>query len=111
MHGTRQPTIAVICESRYRGRTEQFVGCTLRDGVSDAIWPTTKKNPFSQGLVGKYRLSRVNFEYEEAKSPSAVAYKEAVNRLLDRLPETPDLALVQTCPKFNQRMVQRIHTW
>lgn len=107
-HEQNEPTIAIVCESRCRGRMDQFAR-TLRDGVLDDTWGEATRNrtrapenPFQGGLIGKLRLSRVTFEFEEVSEPTAEGYAAAIKRLLDRLPETPDLALVQIRSDFQR---------
>ena len=58
-------------------------------------------------MIGKFRLSRVQFAFEEVSEPSAEAYQQAIQRLLVRLPEAPDLALVQTRAEFKQLRNER----
>jgi hypothetical protein len=98
-HERNSPIIAVICESQYKGVVEQFVKL-LVDGVPNEIWEGTRPNPFPDGLAGKYRLAKIRLEYEECKNPTPQAYQEAVNRILRRLTDLPDLALIQTRKSF-----------
>lgn len=107
-HERNEPVVAIICESRFRGRIDQLAR-TLRDGVAEDAWQDAMRgrnkvpeNPFRGGLIGKLRLSRVQFEFEEVAQPTPEAYREAIQRLLTRLPETPDLALVQIRADFKQ---------
>lgn len=101
-HTHNAPLVAVICESRYRGRVEQFMK-SLSEGFPDELWANDKMdNPFVGGLIGKFRLSKVRLEYEECAEPSAEQYRQAIKRLLERVPATPDLALVQTRKAFRQ---------
>jgi hypothetical protein len=92
-HQRNAPILAVVCEARHRGRVEQFL----------RLWRDQRRaNPFPEGLVSKFRLSKVRVEYEECNSLTAEAYKAAANRLLTRLPGTPDLAIVQIREGFMQ---------
>lgn len=107
-HERNEPVVAIICESRFRGRIDQLAR-TLRDGVADDAWQdamrdqkVARDNPFRGGLIGKLRLSRVQFEFEEVAEPTPEAYRQAIQRLLGRLPEAPDLALVQIRTGFKQ---------
>lgn len=94
-HTRNSPLIAVVCESGYKGRVDQFLQM-LRAGFLDAHWQNKKKeNPFRGGLLGKYRLSSLKFEFEECQTPTAQEYRNAARRLLNRLPDLPDLAIVQ----------------
>src|SRR5258706_6728812 len=89
------PLIAIICEKSERGRMEQFLEA-LRYGYDDKLWNKQEKsNPFPNGLIGKFRLSKIEFELEECTDRTGVAYKAAVKRLLERTSRLPDLAIVQ----------------
>jgi hypothetical protein len=107
MHNERnEPLIVVVCERQHRGRVEQFAEL-LRNGFPDREWEDAvrgetkpRENPFRGGLLGKFRLGRVTFEFEEVTGTSADEYRRAVNRVLERLPTTPHLALVQTRQSF-----------
>jgi hypothetical protein len=101
-HERNEPVIAVICESVCRGRTEQFLEA-LRSGFDDALWQGAYRgraqqpdNPFRGGLVGKFRLQRIRYEIEVVADQRAESYRQAITRLLQRLPQLPDLGLVQT---------------
>ena len=105
-HVANEPTIAVLCEAPFLGRLETFVEM-LRNGFPQADWKrATEKwreappNPFSGGLVGKFRLQRMQFEFEEVADQTASAYREAAERLLSRLPSLPHLAIVQIRERF-----------
>lgn len=107
-HARNAPTIGVVCESQYRGRVDQFLKL-LRDGFLEEAWQKAtawqknkSSNPYKGGLVGKFRLTRVDFQFEEAIGPTAKEYQEAVERLLDRSPKGFDLAIVQTKDNFKQ---------
>ena len=101
-HERNEPLIAVICEPQHRGRVEQFVQL-LTSGFPEEVWQTQMAekraswpNPYQGGLIGKFRLSRVFAEYEETAGPSAEDYERAITKLLNRLPGSPALALVQS---------------
>lgn len=99
-NGRNVPLIAVVCEAKNRGRVEQFLN-SLRSGFPNELWDNSlKPNPFPQGLIGKFRISKIHFEFEETKSDTSQAYKEATMRLLSRLQKTPDLAFVQIQERF-----------
>jgi hypothetical protein len=101
-HTRNEPLIAIICEAQYRGRVEQFLR-SLQEGYPDELWKDQhKENPFVGGLIGKFRLSRVNLEFEECVNSSPESYLAAVRRLLTRLHETPDLAIIQIRESFKQ---------
>jgi hypothetical protein len=99
-HERNAPLVGVVCASRYRGRVEQFIQL-LRDGFPNEAWRNQRKdNPFPQGMIGKYRLSNFRVEYEECRNDTPEAYREAANRLLMRLPEPPDIAIIQIKEAF-----------
>lgn len=103
-HARSQPTIAVICESQFRGRLDQFLE-SLKFGYPQEQWDKAnnrKDNPFKGGLIGKFRLVRVRIETEECENSSPAAYRNAIERLLQNLPEAPDLAIVQTREGFTK---------
>jgi hypothetical protein len=101
-HERNEPLIAVVCEPQHRGRVEQFIQL-LTSGFPDEVWHAqmakkgaTWPNPYQGGLIGKFRLSRVYAEYEETTGPAADDYERAITKLLNRLPESPVLAVVQS---------------
>ena len=107
-HTRNTPLIAVVCEASYRGRVEQFIN-SLRDGFPDESWEKAtswrrdnKPNPFQGGLIGKFRLTQVSLRYEETTGPTAEEYRCAIERLLERLPNGADLAIVQTRESFKK---------
>lgn len=101
-HDRNTPLLAVVCEPNSRGRVEQFIEM-LKEGFPDDLWNNSQReNPYQSGLIGKYRLARVKVEYEECSESTPQAYKEAANRLLNRLTDTPDLAIVQIRESFQQ---------
>ncbi len=100
-HKRNTPLIAVVCEARHRGTVEQFVNA-LCTGYPDHLWRGKKENPYQGGLIGKFRLTKVRLEYEDCPSPSSEDYRDAARRTLARLPQTPDLAIVQIRQSFGQ---------
>src|ERR1043165_8793842 len=77
MHNERnEPVIVVVCERQHRGRVEQFAEA-LRNGFPDREWEDAvrgetkpRENPFRGGLLGKFRLGRITFEFEEVAGTS-----------------------------------------
>lgn len=105
-HERNEPLIAVICERQYRGRVELFAEA-LRAGFDDGLWQEAVRrrtrppeNPFRGGLLAKFRLQRVQFEFEEVADVMPESYAGAIGRVLTRLPRRPDLGLVQTRKAF-----------
>ena len=91
------PTIVVLCSKAAKGRMEQFVKA-LRDGID------AEGGRFSGGLVGKFRLTGVRFDFVEIDSDTEEGYAAAVGSALDESTETPAMALVQVREAHKQRM-------
>lgn len=91
------PTIVVLCNKAARGRMEQFAKA-LRDGIDE------RSGRFSGGLIGKFRLTDVRFHFVEISSDTAEGYIAAVENTLDRLTQTPAMALVQVREAHRQRL-------
>lgn len=100
-HTRNTPTVGVVCEARHRGTVEQFLQL-LRNGVPEESWRGQGDNPFRGGLIGKFRLGRINFEFETVGGTSAGDYRAAARRLLNRLHDAPDLSFVQIRREFVQ---------
>lgn len=107
-HTRNAPVIGVVCEALHRGRVDQFIKL-LRDGLPDETWQkattwqkTKSSNAFQGGLIGKFRLTKVDIQFEEAKGPTAKDYREAVDKLLSRSPNGLDLAIVQIRDGFKK---------
>jgi len=101
-HDRNSPVIAVVCEEQYLGRVEQFLNL-LKSGFPAEMWTNSKRsNPFPSGMIGKYRLSNMRFEFQICSDSSPTSYKEATEKILSRLPTPPDLAIVQIRERFIQ---------
>jgi hypothetical protein len=103
-----EPLILVLCEASQRIQVERFAE-ELRFGFPDAEWKQasrgsrgTKANPYEGGLVDKYRLRRIQYEFEEISDPSPESYRRGIKRALGRLTRLPDLALVQTRAEYKE---------
>ena len=90
------PVIVVLCDKQVRGRMDQFAKL-LRNGLDE------EGGRFSGGLVGKFRLTNVRFQFAEIAGDTADEYAAAAQRILDELPQTPALALVQVREAHKQR--------
>ena len=90
------PVIAVLCDKQARGRMDQFAKL-LRDGLDE------EGGKFSGGLLGKFRLTNVRFQFAEIAGDTADDNAVAAQRILDELPQTPNLALVQVREAHKQR--------
>ena len=93
---TNDPVIAVLCDKHARGRMDQFAKL-LRDGLDE------DQGRFSGGLIGKFRLTSARFQFAEIEADTAESYDSAAKRILDELPQTPALALVQVRGAHRQR--------
>jgi hypothetical protein len=90
------PTIVVLCEKQSRGRMDEFLKL-LRDGINDDT------GRFQGGLVGKFRLTSLRFQYAEIVSGTADAYRTAADDSLSSLPRRPALALIQVRDAHRKR--------
>jgi hypothetical protein len=90
------PVIAVLCVKQTRGRMDQFAKL-LRDGLDE------EGGRFSGGLIGKFRLTNARFQFAEISDDNVDDYAAASQRILDELPQTPALALVQVREAHKQR--------
>jgi hypothetical protein len=107
-HKRNAPVIGVVCEAKHRGRVDQFINL-LRVGLPDEVWEkatnwqkTKSPNAYQGGLIGKFRLTRADIQFEEAKGVTAKDYREAAERLLARSPKGIDLAIVQIRDEFRK---------
>lgn len=92
-----EPMIAVLCNKAVKGRMEQFAKA-LRNGIDD------DKGVFSGGLTGKFRLTNVRFHFVEIDGDTAEEYAAAARLVLDELPQTPAMALVQIREEHKRRL-------
>jgi hypothetical protein len=90
------PVVAVLCDKQARGRMDQFAKL-LRSGLDQ------EGGRFSGGLVGKFRLTNVRFQFVEVAGDTGEDYAAAAERVLDELPQSPALALVQVREAHKQR--------
>jgi hypothetical protein len=96
------PRIAVICQGRYRGQTEQFIR-KLLDGIH-GITDYKGRELFGKGLVRLYGLDRCQLDFFEAKDASPEAYKEAIGKAVESAADQQfhwNLALVQVQESFH----------
>ena len=84
----KQAKIGLIFPSEYQGHVERFAA-QLRDGVPTA----GKTQPFSQGMVRKFRLQGIEFAFAPilSKGARAQAYREAA---LETARQGVDVAIV-----------------
>lgn len=100
-HTRNAPLIGVVCEASHRGRVDQFINL-LRVGLPEEVWQKATSwqqhkspNAYQGGLIGKFRLTRVDVQFEETEGSTAKDYREAVERLLNKSTRDIDLAIVQ----------------
>jgi hypothetical protein len=101
-HAKNSPVVGVVCETSLSGRVGQFLK-SLESGFPDELWTNPRnENPFKGGLISKFRLTKIKYVYEECDSPSPENYKSAIRKLLQKLPQIPDLVIVQIREEFKQ---------
>lgn len=88
------PRVCVVCEAARKGEVEVFIKKFL-DGCNDA---KLKFPPFERGFCRLYNLGKIVPQFFVTNSPTATAYKKAVDEAIDSLQndEKWDLALVQS---------------
>ncbi len=101
-HKINEPVIGVICLKKNRGRFEQFIN-QLKNGYPEETWNYStswmsrkRDNPFSGGLLGKYRLRAAKILFEEVVTNTPEEYEQACRRVLGRTTGSLDLAIIQT---------------
>jgi len=97
-----RPEIAVICQARYRGETEQFVR-KLLDGMPSVL-DAKGRAPFGQGFQRKYCLDKCQLEFFEAESETPEAYRKAIGRAVQAATDRNakwNLALIQIEERFH----------
>jgi hypothetical protein len=95
-----EPVIVVLCDKQVRGRMDQFAKL-LRDGLDE------EGERFSGGLIGKFRLTNVRLHFAVIDGDTGESYKTAAERVLEELPQTPTLALVQVRGAHRQRVASQ----
>lgn len=97
------PHVVVICQSRHRGQTEQFLR-KLLDGVHGV--PTSRgREPFGKGLIRKYCLDKCHLEFFEADGDTSDDYRKAIAYSIETATEKRiqwNLAFVQTEERYHQ---------
>jgi len=97
-----RPEIAVICQSRYRGQTEQFLR-KLLDGIH-GFADRYGRERFGKGLLKKYCLDKCQLEFFEADNETPDGYRHAIARAIDTATERGSkwsLAIVQIQEQFH----------
>ncbi|WP_034826052.1 argonaute/piwi family protein [Hyphomonas pacifica] len=92
----KQLNIAVICQGRFEGQVDRFVG-KLLDGIPDFQLRNGRK-PYDDGFLSRFRLERANVQTFQANSASREAYEAACEDALKHAADNGfgwDLAIVQ----------------
>ena len=99
-----RPKLCVICQKSHKGRIEQFLHKFINGIVLPVSNGKPQKNYFEKGLLRKYALQDVSYEFFVAEDSSARAYKEACRQAIERTGTGTkwDLALVQIEDSFHQ---------
>lgn len=107
------PKVCVICKASYKGQVEQFL-YKLENGIVEtttsgsAIKDNSKGEkilPFAQGLVNKYKLDGIQFEFFTAENETPESYLKAFRDAMNKAQQQNfkwDLALVQIEDKFHK---------
>ncbi|WP_244148124.1 argonaute/piwi family protein [Syntrophobacter fumaroxidans] len=108
-----RPKLCVICQREQKGRVEQF----LHKFINGIVLPTAvpsyrgrqKRNYFEKGLLRKYALQDVTYEFFLAEDRQPRSYKEACRQALEQHGAGMkwDLALVQIEESFHQLPVSQ----
>jgi hypothetical protein len=96
-----RPHLCVVCQRTHKGRVEEFIHKFV-NGISSA-GTGSSRNYFEKGLLRKYLLQDVTYEFFFAESPSASAYKAACVSALEKHSASKkfDLALIQIEESFH----------
>lgn len=101
-----QPRIGIVCQQSMKGQVEQFI----RKFVNGVVLPPPngdyrrkKTNYFEKGLVRKFGLKNVQYEFFLAANGSVDAYKKACKQAIEAhgSGQKLDLALVQIEEPFH----------
>ena len=108
-----RPRLCVVCQKAQRGRVEQFLHKFINGIALPAPSPSYRgkqqRHYFEKGLLRKYALQDVTYEFFVADDRSPRSYKEACRRALEKHGAGTkwDLALVQIEESFHQLPVSQ----
>jgi hypothetical protein len=108
-----RPRLCVVCQKAQKGRVEQFLHKFINGIVLPPPSPNyrgkAQRNYFEKGLLRKYALQDVSYEFFVADDASPRSYKEACRQALEKHGAGTkwDLALVQIEEHFHQLSVSR----
>jgi len=97
----KQLNIAVICQGRYEGQVDRFMGKFL-DGMPDVELRNGRK-PYDDGFLSRFRLERANVQTFRTTSATRMGYEEACKAALKHAADNGfrwDLAIVQIEEEF-----------
>jgi argonaute-like protein len=108
-HTPTKPKVCVICQASQKGQVEQFL-YKFKNGIAQpkaqhSPGGQNKKAPFAQGLVRKYKLNDVEFEFFTADDDKVDSYMKAARQALAQERDRDirwDLALVQIEERFHK---------
>jgi hypothetical protein len=108
-----RPRLCVICQKAHKGRVEQFLHKFINGIVLPPQSPSYRGKPkmsyFEKGLLRKYALQDVTYEFFMAEDGLPRSYKEACRHALEKHGAGTkwDLALVQIEESFHQLPVSQ----
>jgi hypothetical protein len=108
-----RPKLCVICQKAQKGRVEQFLHKFINGIVlpppSPAYRGKPQRNYFEKGLLRKYALQDVTYEFFLAEDRLPRSYKEACRQALEKHGAGTkwDLALIQIEENFHQLPVSQ----
>jgi hypothetical protein len=108
-----RPRLCVVCQKAQKGRVEQFLHKFINGIVLPPPSPSYRGKPqrnyFEKGLLRKYALQDVTYEFFVADDRSPRSYKEACRQALEKHGAGTkwDLALVQIEESFHQLPVSQ----
>lgn len=108
-----RPRLCVVCQKAQKGRVEQFLHKFINGIVLPPPPPTYRGKPqrnyFEKGLLRKYALQDVTYEFFVAEDRLPRSYKEACRQALEKHGAGTkwDLALVQIEENFHQLPVDQ----
>jgi hypothetical protein len=112
-HTPTSPRVCVICQAEQQGLVEIFLN-KFSNGIPNpnaqivsraAGQQIQRRWPFEKGLVEKYKLDDVSFEYFKVEGDTAEAYQQAVRKALAFQRDRDfkwDLAIVQIEERFHK---------
>jgi len=112
-HTPTKPKVCVFCQATQKGQVEQFL-YKFKNGITQSKAQNSPgrskpnqstKPPFAQGLVRKYKLNDIEFEFFTADDDKASSYLKAARHALAQERDRDfkwDLAIVQIEERFHK---------